>query len=78
MIGPKYHLRFIVGQRVKVYLVRFVHEGEKVWMDSSFDFVMGNQVCKELALRGLKPALYKVVAKPTRLLSCGTSWRRVA
>lgn len=68
-----------MGQKVKVYVVRFVHEGKAVWMDSSFDFVMGNQVCKELAVRGLKPTLYKVVLKPSRLLSCGAAWsRRVA
>lgn len=56
-------------QKVKVCLVRFVHEGQTVWMDSSFDSVTAKQVCKELAERGLKPTLCKVVLKPSRRLT---------
>jgi len=66
-----------VGQKIKVYLVRFSYEGETVWMDSSYSFVAANAVCKKLAVRGLKPRLVKVVAQPSQLLSCGPFWSRL-
>lgn len=67
-----------MAPKIKVYLVRYVIDGEVRWMSSSFDFKIANEVCKKLARRGMRPTLFRIAAEPNHLIACGIAWRRVA
>lgn len=65
-----------MGQKVKIYLVRFVDDGGVLWMRQSYDFALANAICKRLATQGKKPVLFKVCVCPASLVSSNPSRSR--
>lgn len=60
-----------MAQKVLIYCVKYREENKELYLPEAYHFALANEICKQLAVKGMRPTLLRTRVVPDQLFKLG-------